>query len=381
MKMSNTRKINEQMAKCLNRHELNRLLGMAVTNPVNEEVVFRDENDLLLRARAFQASMEKAGVSYDGDEAMIAVMVCEVASRALGTPPAKLPIPPQLLQGIVEESRVFHAGAFEDDPYLRTIAFPKENAGRFELSHASYARYELMHYTVPARKGAGIMIPRIGTFDHRFRYPRIKEGGTTWMSVTPNEILTMKGPIEEARGKVLTLGLGMGYFAFMASEKAEVESVTVVEREKEVVELFENFLLPQFPHGDKIKIVQADAFDFVESLTDGEYDYCFADLWKGVGDCVTYLRMKIAMNGFARMKKSFWIEDAIAAYMEPFVLLLFFEAAGDGKRSDGGNGELMAELRRLFEDVEITRSDQIEEYLSPEGLIRFLETRQWEAAR
>lgn len=319
--------------------------------------------------------MAKGGVSYDRDEAMIAVMVCEVAARALGAPPAKLPIPPELLQWIVEESRVFRNGAFEDDPYLKTISFSRESIGRFELSHASYAKYELMHYTVPARKGAGIMIPRIGAFDHRFRYPRIKEGGTTWMSVTPNEILTMQGPVKEASGKVLTLGLGMGYFAFMASEKDEVESVTVVEREKDVIDLFNKVILPQFPHGEKVKVVQADAFDFVEGLSDGEYDFLFADLWKGVADAVTYLRIKTATNRFSKMKKTFWIEDAIAAYLESYVLLLFLEAMGDGKKADGGNGELTTVLRRLFEDVEITRSDQIEELLSPEGLIRFLETR------
>ena len=374
MKIANTRKINEQLGKCLNRQEVNRLLGIAVTNPINSEVIFRDENELLLRTNAFQASMAKGGIRYDRDEALIAVMVCEVAARALGAPSAKLPIPPEILQGIVDEGRVFHAGAFEDDPYLKTITFEKEKCGRFELSHASYAKYELMHYTVPARKGAGIMIPRIGTFDHRFRYPRIKEGGVTWMSITPNEILTMRKPIEAARGKVLTFGLGMGYFVFMASLKDEVESVTVVEREKDVIDLFEAFILPQFPQKDKIRIIQADAFDFVATLKDGEYDFCFADLWKGVGDCVTYLRMKTECNRFEKMEKAFWIEDAMASYMESFVLLLMLEAMGDGKKTDGGNGELMAVLRRLFDGAEISRSDQIEEYLTPDGLIRFLES-------
>lgn len=374
MRIANTRKINEQLGKCLNRMELNRLLGIAVTNPVNEEIVFRDEDDLYLRTNAFQASMAKGGIRYDREEALIAVMVCEVASRALGTPPAKLPLPPEILQAIVEESRVFHEGAFEDDPYLKTISLPREKRGRFELTRGSYARYELMHYTVPKRLGAGIMIPRIGTFDHKFRYPRIKEGGTTWMSITPNEILTMKEPIGKARGKVLTLGLGMGYFAFMASEKENVETVTIVEREKDVIDLFETCILPQFPHGEKIRIVQADAFDFANTLADGEYDYCFADLWKGVGDCVTYLRIKMAMNRFEKMEKAFWIEDAMASYLESFVLLLFLEAMGEGKNADGVNGELMVVLRRIFEDAEITRSDQIEELLRPEGLIHYLES-------
>lgn len=375
MKIANTRKIREQLDKCLDRHELNRLLGMAVTNPVYDEIVFRNEDELFMRVNAFQTSMAKGGIRYDQDEALIAVMVCSVAGEALNAPPAKLPLPPELLQAIVEESRVFREGAFEDDPYLKTIAFQREKSGRFELTRDKYARYELMHYTVPCCRGGGIMIPRLGTFDHRFRFPCIREDGTTWMSITPNEILTMKEPIEKARGKVITFGLGMGYYAFMASEKEDVESVTVVEREKDVIDLFSSFILPQFPHKEKIRIIQADAFDCVADLKDGDYDFCFADLWQGVSDCVTYLRMKTACNRFQKMETSYWIEDSIAAYMGPSVLLLFLETLDNGKKSVGGDAELMATLRKLFEDVEISRSDQVEEYLRPEGLIRFLETR------
>lgn len=43
MKIANTRKITEQLGKCLNRQEVNRLLGIAVTNPVNGEPLASDK--------------------------------------------------------------------------------------------------------------------------------------------------------------------------------------------------------------------------------------------------------------------------------------------------------------------------------------------------
>ena len=55
------------------------------------------------------------------------------------------------------------------------------------------------------------------------------------MLVTPNEVHTMKADIEKAHGKVLTYGLGLGYFPFMTSRKEEVTSVTVVERSSDVI--------------------------------------------------------------------------------------------------------------------------------------------------
>jgi predicted methyltransferase len=75
------------------------------------------------------------------------------------------------------------------------------------------------------------------------------------MTLLPNETVTTKPAIDKAHGKVLTYGLGLGYFAFMASAKHEVDSVTIVERSADVIELFKTWLLPYFPNKDKIRIV------------------------------------------------------------------------------------------------------------------------------
>ena len=72
------------------------------------------------------------------------------------------------------------------------------------------------------------------------------------MSISPNEVFTMDQPIKKAKGKVLTLGCGMGYFAYMVSLKEDVESITIVELEQSVINLFEIYLLPQFENKDKI---------------------------------------------------------------------------------------------------------------------------------
>ena len=58
------------------------------------------------------------------------------------------------------------------------------------------------------------------------------------MLITPNEIETMKKSISEATGNVLTYGLGLGYYAYMVSMKENVESVTIVEKDKEIIDLF-----------------------------------------------------------------------------------------------------------------------------------------------
>lgn len=43
------------------------------------------------------------------------------------------------------------------------------------------------------------------------------------MTVTPNEIETMKPVIDKAFGRVLTYGLRVGYYVFMVSEKEDFD--------------------------------------------------------------------------------------------------------------------------------------------------------------
>ncbi|MBQ2947766.1 MAG: hypothetical protein IJD94_02170, partial [Clostridia bacterium] len=112
------------------------------------------------------------------------------------------------------------------------------------------------------------------------------------------------------------MGLGLGYFAFMASEKPEVESVTVIERDETVIRLFEKHLLPQFPYREKIRIVCADAFDYARTRLGGSADFVFVDLWHDVSDgAEMYLRMKLLERHAPQAEFAYWIETSIRAFL------------------------------------------------------------------
>ena len=132
------------------------------------------------------------------------------------------------------------------------------------------------------------------------------------MLITPNEIETMKSPIEKAFGDVATYGLGLGYFAFMASEKETVSSVTVVERDEKVIRLFEEHILPQFPHKNKIRIVNEDALVYAQG--ENRHDFVFADIWHDPSDgCDLYLKLKACeREGVAY---EYWIENTLKLYL------------------------------------------------------------------
>ncbi len=207
--------------------------------------------------------------------------------------------------------------AFTSDPYLQTISFPTQACGDWTFATATYTPYEAFVYDDPMTVFDGRVIPQIGFFDLAFPYPAVLQNGREWMTVTPNEINTMKSPIEAARGHVLTFGLGLGYFAFMAGRKAEVTHVTVVERDPQVIRLFREHILPQFPCRDKIELIEADALKFAKhEMAKGDYNMVFADVWHDPSDGVEpYLYLKSCEKHLPGADYHYWIEKTLQLYL------------------------------------------------------------------
>ena len=150
-----------------------------------------------------------------------------------------------------------------DNPYLKNIKFPDTATRHWKFTHYSYRPYEaFICNDIDIDKNLR-EVPQIGFFRERFTYPAVEQDGREWMAVKPSEIETMRAPIEEATGRVVTFGLGLGYFAYMVSEKPDVTSLDIVERSEEAISLFERHILPQFPNKEKIRIIRSDAFEFL----------------------------------------------------------------------------------------------------------------------
>lgn len=187
-------------------------------------------------------------------------------------------------------------------------------AGTFALSDAAYRPYELFVADDLRAYPDGAVLPVLGYFTRPFTYPVLTENGREWMTATPNEINTIRPVAEAAHGRVLTLGLGLGYFAFHALLNPRVESVTAVERSEDAIRLFRERLLPLFPRAERLTLLHADAFDVAPALyRSGKYDLVFADLWHDAGDGLPmYERLKrMEVPG---LDYHYWIEKTLEFY-------------------------------------------------------------------
>lgn len=105
------------------------------------------------------------------------------------------------------------------------------------------------------------------------------------MSDTPAEMLDHAPFVRAAHGDILITGLGIGLVIENLLVKANVKSITVVERSEDVIKLVA-------PHYAKrkipVNIVNEDAFQF---HTQQKFDYCWHDIWPAIdGDNLSEMR-------------------------------------------------------------------------------------------
>ena len=382
MRIQNTRRNMEKMAMLMDLHMASSTVNTVLTNMINENSMIPSDIDKL-RAEAIKLQSQMKNTSVD--KIMMRLMVEGMIAPYIGNDARMFDF---FMNSLLNEGRVFDVSEIQDNPYVKDIDFKDRRSGDFEFRYHSFMPYELDIYDIPRKIiEYDVDIPRISCFTEKVEYPVIFQNSikSTWMSVSPNEINTMKQPIRNAKGKVLTLGCGMGYFAYMASLKADVESITIVEREQSVIDLFTSFILPQFKTKDKITVIKDDAIEYMMNLEDGLYDYCFADIWIGVMDFEPYIETKEVCKRFRKMRMEYWIEDAFGILLSSHIYIEMLKAfsyninvplgnMNDNEFPIPENEKKLADyVARLVENVDIEKPEHIDYYLTPRNITSLLD--------
>ena len=240
---------------------------------------------------------------------------------------------------------------YQNDPYYRHIHVPQKTVGEWRLCRETYAPYEgFVCGNLAAGKQPYAAIPPIGYFDREFSFPAVMQNGVEWMAIKPNEIETMRPHLSHARGRVLCMGLGLGYYAYMAAEKPSVASVTVIERDPAVIRLFREELLPQFANKQKITVICEDAFSYAErALPKGGFDTVFADLWHDASDGLPlYARLRGIERRVAAVPFDYWIEDMLLCHLRSLLFSVVWEAKEKGQAPFGRLN--VQEIARMLSD-------------------------------
>ena len=127
---------------------------------------------------------------------------------------------------------------------------------------------------------------------------------------------------------------------------------------------------------DKIKIIEADAFDFLRVQEDGAYDFAYADFWEGAEDgCFLYLDFLKEAARFRKTEFAYWIESCfIEEYFRPAALEWMLRQAKTKREFP----RMASKIRRMtarFTDFLKEKDGEIRDpraFLSSENLTRLV---------
>ena len=244
--------------------------------------------------------------------------------------------------------RMMDPSRYTENPYYKNVKIENVVDGDWELRLESYEPYRAVIAGDMIMGEDYTEVPPLGFFAERFDFPAVLEGGNEWMTLTPVDLDTCDEAIEAARGKVVTFGLGLGYYAYMVARKPEVESITVVEKSADVIRLFERHILPYFDHPEKLRIICDDAFEYAEHKMPAEkYDFAFVDTWRDASDgAPMYEKMRALEHLSSGTRFEYWIESFLVSRLR---YLKYCEITESIERGDESAPQSFAEVENLLD--------------------------------
>lgn len=151
---------------------------------------------------------------------------------------------------------------------MRADCVPEGGAGRWYVKKRDIDGFTLMKYLAEGRQvTAGSY-----TFLHCYTDATLFKGGECVMNDLPCELNTHLDFALKARGRVLVGGLGLGCVVRGLLQNPAVESIDLIEREKDVIDLCGASVAHP-----KVKLHQCDAVR--DEISGGPWDYIWWDLW------------------------------------------------------------------------------------------------------
>lgn len=130
-------------------------------------------------------------------------------------------------------------------------------------------------------------------------YIRLTHNGECVMSDTNMEKNTNRKFCSKAHGDIIIGGLGIGMIIMAIQDKPEVKSITVIEKNQEVIDM----VASQLDFNEKVNIICADVFEW-KPERGVKYDMAYMDIWNWVNRDVYKKEMQPLKRKYARFLRS-----------------------------------------------------------------------------
>lgn len=266
---------------------------------------------------------------------------------------------------------------FMENSYYKNIDLSNIKYNEFSLEELVVVKDEIFNYDVvqddPNRELNDYL--KLRALKNDLKIQALYQKEKLWMLNVPSESITIDPYAKKANGKVVTFGLGIGYFVYQALENPLVEEITVVEKSLEIVELFKKYILSQFSSNKKIDIIVGDAFDYFNPKFLCNYDYCFVDIWQSSDDGLKIITQLLEIYNPKKEKVDFWIEkssmESVTGLIYLYLKTKYFEKEINTNLNEFER-KIFAKINEYFEQnlLEINKVEQLKSILYDQELKR-----------
>jgi len=237
--------------------------------------------------------------------------------------------------------REIEPGELSGNPFIRNTEIIGKTYGQYTLSIRKYAPYEAFIVSEAVTTSDFREIPQIGFFATEASFPAIYCNGSEVYSLSPLEISATESAIENAHGRVLCYGVGIGYFAYLASGKSRIENITIVENNSELVDFFTSAVISQFPNSSKVRIINAEPLSYAENdAKSQDFDYTFCRC-QSLNE---YIKMRRIVDG----ECDFYLENTYLNELRQTVFQQMYTIMQKSNESDIKDGEKVVRTYQEF---------------------------------
>ena len=260
-----------------------------------------------------------------------------------------------------------------ENPYFKNIRLDNVNSESVKYEKITIKKRTLinMNFHQPMGKYLFHNHP-IGYFDEDVHLPALIEGDKVWMSPAISEITSMDVGIQKGFGKCMTMGLGIGVLPYLWLQKDEVESVTIVEFNEDVIDLFTKYIQPQFNTTKKIEVIHGNAIDYYTEEFLNQFDYVYVDFWESNEDGLeAYTKLMEKKVNLPHI--DFWIEDSILNDLK-YVLVPYLFALYEGRSIADFISSLDGELKPYGKKINKYFKKRFDSVTTEDELLHFIQS-------
>lgn len=225
---------------------------------------------------------------------------------------------------------------YENDKYAKLLSGIRFKNSGYSLDYLTLKEGSLIPFNDidVINKPYYIEHANVGYFEKDFKYLAISKDDVVWMSLDPSEINTMVPVAKLMKGNVLIFGLGLGYFPFLCLENKEVKSITIIEKDKNIIDLYRKFIFPHVKPNIKFDIIEADAYEYIKNTDITKFDSIYCDIWHNANDGFPlYYKFLKALKSYAK-PQYFWLEESLLAIFRRLILNVLLEELDGLKDQD-----------------------------------------------